>query len=126
MGKIQIEKVFQHDCGCCIYNGSLLKDGDWVNDSKMYSQFQASIKHAGKDKTVSSNITCIKGTLYKTKKFKNEKDVGNTPAYYNEEMDEGVEVSNSGQEEYSLEDYPSEIINNIEMDTTIGNNSISR
>ena len=60
VGKINVRKVFEHECGCCLFNGTLIRDGDWIIgphiDGEMFY----------------SNITCIKGALYKAEHLEND------------------------------------------------------
>ena len=102
-----MKHLFEHECGCCVYNGSLIKDGDWKNNV-----VESNHNNPGDTKTndISTNITCIKGILYDMKKHED----GNIllgPSYYSEEEEnEGLEQLKSNYEELNIEDYPTKPI----------------
>ena len=45
MGRIEVKKVFEHECSCCVYNGTLLRDGDWVNDDATLQTSNGRVTH---------------------------------------------------------------------------------
>ena len=60
VGKINVRKVFEHECGCCLFNGTLIRDGDWIIGTHIDGEM------------FYSNITCIKGALYKAEHLEND------------------------------------------------------
>ena len=67
---IKIDKLFDHECGCCEYNGALLKKGETIK------HLGAPTSSLNKDKNwkehVLPSITCIKGTLYTLQEVRTE------------------------------------------------------
>lgn len=105
VGKIIVEKVFQHECGCCVYNGILYKDGETFNAATNPSQFHFSHEDEEKDRMSSSNITCIKGTLYRIEKFKKDTDVLNSHGNNNRMAKEESNVTGLSYQKIDFDPY---------------------
>ena len=60
--KIKIDKLYDHECGCCEYNGALLKDGETFQPLGLPNSSLNEDRN-WKERSL-PNITCIKGTLY--------------------------------------------------------------
>ena len=73
-GNLQIKKVFDHECGCCMYNGILRKNGELFNAAKRPSKYKLSHEDDGIN---SFNISCNKGILYKVQPFQQNQTVQN-------------------------------------------------
>ena len=71
IGKIEVKKVYDHECSCCIYKDTLVKDGGWIAGTTKQKNLKLALELANEDQGRSSNITCIKGTLYLVEKYGN-------------------------------------------------------
>ena len=66
-----------------------MKDGDWVKDNKGVFKLQDYTENEGEERNIFTNITCIKGTLYRTKKIE---DIPNTRPQFSAEITEDAEM----------------------------------
>ena len=71
VGNIEVKKVYDHECSCCIYKDTLVKDGGWITGTTKQKNLKLAVGFANEDQGKSSNITCIKGTLYLVEKYGN-------------------------------------------------------
>lgn len=89
MGRIEVKKIYDHECSCCIYKDTLVRDGEWIAATTKPKQSKLALEKATKRQGNSPNITCIKGTLYLVEKYDNGKKRVISPS--NSEIEEKEE-----------------------------------
>ena len=96
-GKVQIDKIFDHECGCCEYNGNLLKDGQIFDPSVEFNLLTNEDKKKTKLNSF-QNLTCIKGSLYTIQKVERNRgiqeydDMVNDELEYSDIGDKGIDI----------------------------------
>ena len=119
--EMQITKMYEHECSCCIYNSRLVKNGEWIINapSRIWKgtgrRFGKTVRNSS---AKSHNLTCIKGKLYQAKEVVGHNDAfvlpnsyvdGNFDKKWNEYIGEEMEsVSDDGEEDNEI--YESMII----------------
>ena len=99
VGHIQVKKVFTHECGCCMYNGILLKDGELFNAAKNPMKFKFSQEDDGRN---SFNISCNKGSLYKIQPFQQHQTIHNRNDKNNSESKDKLESFDINYDEIDI------------------------
>ena len=96
-GKVQIDKIFNHECGCCEYHGNLLKDGQIFDPSVEFNLLTNEDKKMAKFNAF-QNLTCIKGSLYTIQKIETNRgiheydDTVNDELEYSDIEDNGIDI----------------------------------
>ena len=92
-GKVQIDKIFDHECACCEYKGNLLKDGQIYDPSLEFNLLTNEDKKITKSNAF-QNLTCIKGSLYTIQKVETNRGIHEYDDWVNHELEYSDIVEN--------------------------------